>query len=82
MDDAWSGGVYDAGDLVADDDRRFGSVGIEPDAGEDVGEVDARGADPDADFARSRYRVGRFTSLEYVCATVAGNDHLTHLAGA
>ena len=74
--------VHDAGDFVADDHRRLGRVRVEPDAGEDVGEIDARGAHPDPDLPVARRGVGRLAHLEDVGPAVPGDHRLAHPAGA
>jgi len=64
--------------LVADHDRRLRRVGIQPEAGEDVGKVDPRRADRDAQFALARHRIGRLAQREYLRRTMAKDHDLPH----
>ncbi len=70
-----------SGDFVADDDGRFWSVWIEAEAREDVGEVDARGADTEANLALTRRGIGGFPHLEDIRRAVAEDDRLPHEGG-
>jgi len=67
------------GHLVADDGGRLGRVGIEPDAGEVVGEVDPRGAhgDPYLSGAGRRW-VRTFLDLKDRQVTVLGDHDRAH----
>ena len=77
MGDAWADRVDIAGNLVAAD-RRLGSVWIEAETGKDVGEVDARRANPNPDVSLARLRVGRLADFEDLGRAVTGNEDLAH----
>ena len=67
-----------AGHLVADDHRRFWRVRVEPESGENVGEVDARRTDPDANVRVPSRGIGNFSHLEYVGCAEPRDHNLTH----
>ena len=64
--------------LVADDARRLRGIGVQPDAGQGVGEVHAGGAYVDAHLPRAGRRLGTLLDLQDVEAAVLGDDHGTH----
>ena len=68
IDDAGTGRVDVAGNLVADHDRRRRRVLIEPEARQNVREVDAGRAYCDANFAVPRRRIGTVSRLEHLRA--------------
>ena len=76
--DSLADGVDVAGDLVADDAGRLRGVRVEPDAREQVGEVDAGGAHAHADLARAGLRIGTLLYPHDVGRAVLGDDERSH----
>src|SRR6187200_642428 len=75
-------GVDGPADLVADDAGRFGRIRIQPEPGEDVGEVDAGRPHTDPHFTSSRRRIRPFPHFQHVRRSVPGYDDLAHGTGA
>ena len=67
-----------ARDLVSENRRRFGCVGIQPLARHDVREVDARRADRDPDLTATRHRLGLFANLQNLGCTVSRQHERFH----
>src|SRR3954462_8297446 len=67
-----------AGYLVANDHGRFWRVRVEAESGENVGEVDARRADADANVGVPSRGIGNLSHLEYVGCAEPRDHNLTH----
>jgi hypothetical protein len=76
--DAVTDSVDQPGHFVANHHRRLRRVGVKSDSGQDVGEVHAGCAHPDADFARAGMGVGRFLYLQDFRPAVAQDGDLPH----
>src|SRR6188508_2885125 len=71
-------GVDGPADLVADDAGRFGRIRIQPEPGEDVGEVDAGRPHTDPHFTSGRRRIRPLPHFQHVRRSVPGYDDLAH----
>src|SRR5215210_3088147 len=67
-----------AGHLIAHDGGKLRRIGIEPDAGKDVGEVDAGRANGDPDLARAGLRSGALLEPKDFGAALPGCDERLH----
>ena len=76
--DPLADGVDVAGDLVADNAGRLGGVRVEPDAREQVREVDPGGAHAHAHLARAGLRIGTLLHPHDVGRAVLGDDEGAH----
>ena len=76
--DPFSNPVHGAGHLIAHDARQRRRVLVEPHPGQNVGEIDARRADPDPDFAGLRFGIRRLPHFQYFWPTVFWYPHLPH----
>ena len=77
-DDSAANGVDFAGNLVADNHRRLWRIGIEPEPGKDVGEVDAGGPYANPDISAAWRGIGQLAHFEHVWRAEPGNHDLTH----
>jgi hypothetical protein len=79
-DDAAAGRVDDSRNLVADHGRRRRRVGIQAEAGEDVGEIHAGGADANPHVAVGRRWHRRLPDFQDAGGAMPWNDDLPHRA--
>jgi hypothetical protein len=79
LGDAFAKPVNRAGHFVADDAWDLGRVGVEPDAGHQIGEVDAGRSHADANLALAGLGVRRASHLEDFGRASAGDPYLSHV---
>ena len=75
---ALADGIHAPADLVADDDRDARQVRVHPHASHDVGEIDTRRLDANAQLTRLRLRVRRFLHLQDLGGPGFRDPYLSH----